>query len=127
MRSAPLLSLLVLLLSTLLAGCQVIGIIYGLDEVGGPPDPAEPVVLVQDVQLEGTTLEACDVTIEGRVDADGQADTTWQADFVLDSGVTATSLAADDGSEVTHIVKVQATNTVTGEAYYRRVTLTLYE
>ena len=108
-------ALLVFLCALVVAGCT--GMIY----------PEGDQFIIQAIGLEGTTQNDCSVFVEEQADQDGLEDAAWSADFRLDGQDEINSLPADMGTEVTHTLWVQATQTADGQVYHKKVVITLYE
>jgi len=93
----------------------------------GLAEESSPTFVIEAVGLSGTTAEPCAVTVGQVDDQDGADDTAWHARFDLDGGTRATSLPEDDGSAVTHALKVAATRGSDGQTSYRDVRITFVE
>ena len=101
-------------------GCAPTGF-FGL--LGGE---SEAPIVVTALALEGTTEAPSDVMVAGVNATDGTAGTSWRALFKLDSGQDQNSLALDSGADSVYALRVEATNSATGESIYRRVTITAF-
>lgn len=118
--TARLLSLSLVAIALLFAAC---------DDGGANDTPREPrddQFLVQSFTLKGTTAKPAEVTVNGQADADGKADTSWQAEFILDDGTKPGSLPKDDGYERSQTATVEV-KTADGKTTTKKVTVTFHE
>jgi len=105
--------------SLLSMGCT--GTIYPED--GGQQTPT---FLINSIELAGTTIDDCNVSVAEVTDDDGVDDKSWQAAFSLDDGGDPQSLPADDGSRWEQTLMIKATRKSDGQIFYKKATITLY-
>jgi hypothetical protein len=106
-----------------------LSIALGCDSGKTQPEPRpvrEDQFLLQSLSIKGTTATPAEVTVDGRPDADGIADTSWQAEFTLDGGTQPSSLAKDDGYTRSHTAIVEM-KTADGKTASQKLTITLHE
>lgn len=99
------------------------------ETVAGEKKPQEQTtnpILIKRIGLEGTTQEASQVTVNAVADGDGQVDTVWSADFVLDNGTAENSLPGDNGAAQDYSLLVRSTPQAGGDPLLQQVRVELY-
>lgn len=119
MKTGWSLFLLALAVSLVSTGCT--GTIYPAD--GGQQTPT---FLINSIELSGTTIDDCTVSVADLPDDDGTDDKSWQAAFNLDDSGDPKSLPVDDGSRWQQTLMIKATRKSDGQVFYKKATITLY-
>ena len=119
MKTSWSLFLLAIAASFLSTGCT--GTIYPED--GGQQNPT---FLISSIELAGTTIDDCSVSVADVPDNDATDDKSWQAAFSLDDGGDPQSLPTDDGSRWEQTLMIKATRKSDGQVFYKKATITLY-